>query len=211
MSTVLAIIYNGEICLASDTMSTDHETGEELEPSTKQIVINNEIAIGFAGSGNIAETIMKTLASKRNEHIVSKLTLSEIPKVLDEIYQAHIANRQYPDEETRHVSALIIGTDNHIPKIFHWESNGTTVPIYSDGSPAVVLPPYDLTTEECLDAVKTSIKKNAQNPSLKKIVTDYFNIIASKSKFTSATATIWVQTFNPRKGQIVWNWDILDD
>lgn len=215
MSTVLAIIYNGKICMASDTMATDHETGEELEPSTKQIVINDEIAIGFAGSGNIAETIMKTLAHKRNKHIVSKLNINEIPKVLDETYKALIAKRQYPDEETRHVSALIIGANNHIPEIICWESDKAPYVInqnHPDNFTAYVLPPYDMDRNACNKIVWKSAKEHSECTSpLKYIATDYFKVISSMSKFVSNTANIWIQTFIPRKSQIVWNGDIRED
>lgn len=57
MSSVIAMIYRNEICLASDTKAVDHDTGTEFEPTVKQTVINDEYAVGFAGSGNIAKAI----------------------------------------------------------------------------------------------------------------------------------------------------------
>lgn len=81
MSSVIAMIYRNEICLASDTKAVDNDTGVELEPAVKQTVINNEYAVGFAGSGNIAEVIISTLESQKNAHIVSKLAFDELPKV----------------------------------------------------------------------------------------------------------------------------------
>ena len=61
MSSVIAMIYRNEICLASDTKAVDRDTGFELEPAVKQTVINDEYAVGFAGSGNIAKAIIGTL------------------------------------------------------------------------------------------------------------------------------------------------------
>ena len=45
MSSVIAMIYRNEICLASDTKAVDHDTGVELEPAVKQTVINDEYAV----------------------------------------------------------------------------------------------------------------------------------------------------------------------
>ena len=152
MSTVIAMIYNGEICLASDTLSIYHATGEKDEPAIKQMAINNEIAIGFAGSGNIARVVMGTLTNHRNAHIVSSLTFIEIPAVLDDIYQTHIVEKQYPDEETRHVSALIVGFYNHVPEIIRWDSTGATEIVrqsHPGNFTALILPPYDM-TRACL-------------------------------------------------------------
>lgn len=193
MSTVIAMIYNDEICLASDTMSTDHETGQKDELTIKQTTINNEIAIGFAGSGNIAQVLMGTLTNHKNAHIVSSLTFSEMPTVLDDIYQTHIAEKQYPDEETRHVSALIVGFNNHVPEIIRWDSTEATE-IVRQSQPgnftALILPPYDMTISACNEILLESANQNSQY-GLKRIAANYFKTVASKSEFTSATATIW--------------------
>lgn len=193
MSTVIAMIYNGEICLASDTMSTDHETGQRDESTIKQIAINNEIAIGFAGSGNIAQVIMGTLTNHRNAHIVSSLTFREIPAVLDDIYQTHIVEKPHPDEETRHVSALIVGFNNHVPEIIRWDSTGATEIIrqsHPGNFTALILPPCDMTISACNEILLESANQNSQYGP-ERIAANYFKTVASKSKFTSATTTIW--------------------
>lgn len=192
MSTVIAMIYNGEICLASDTMSTDHKTGQKDEYTIKHIAINNEIAIGFAGSGNIAQVIMGTLTNYRNAHIVSSLTFSEVPAVLDEIYQTDIIEKQYPDEETRHVSALIVGSNNHVPEIIRWDSTGATEVIgqsHPGNFTASILSPYDMTLSACNKILLESANQNSQYGP-ERIAANYFKMVASKSEFTSATATI---------------------
>ena len=198
MSSVIAMIYRNEICLASDTKVVDHDTGDELEPTVKQTVINDKFAIGFAGSGNIAEVIIRTLENPKNMHIVGKLTLDGAPKVLDDIYQAHISKAQYPDEETSHISALMVGFSGHTPKIIRWDSSGKTKSIRRtapENFVASVLEPYDMEQTECSEILNSCALKAANdNPdtvSLAVIAVNYFNMISSKSKFTSAEAVIW--------------------
>lgn len=194
MSSVIAMIYNSEICLASDMKSTDHETGQEMEPSVKQIVLNDEIAIGFTGSGNIAQVIMDTLVSPKNEHIVSNLTFNEIPSVLDHIYQSHTAKKEYPDEEMRHVSALIAGTNNRTPEIVRWDSSGTTEIIkqkYPGSFTAVVFAPYDVEQTACNKILLDIAEANPSRTPLDVIASEYFNIVSSISIYVSSEATIW--------------------
>lgn len=203
MSSVIAMIYRNEICLASDTKAVDHDTGVELEPAVKQTVINDEYAVGFAGSGNIAEVIIGTLESQKNAHIVSKLAFDELPKVLDDIYQTHISKTQYPDEEMSHISALMVGFSRHTPEIIRWDSSGKTESFKRtapENFVASVLAPYDMSETECSEILYSCALKAANdNPdtvSLPVIATDYFNTVSSKSKFTSAEPVIWRhQTF----------------
>ena len=203
MSSVIAMIYRNEICLASDTKAVDHDTGVELEPAVKQTVINDEYAVGFAGSGNIAEVIIGTLESQKNAHIVSKLTFDEFPKVLDEIYQTHISKAQYSNEETNHVSALIVGFSGHTPQIIRWESSGkieVLERIIPENFVASVLEPYDMEQTECkeilLSLAISAANDNLGTVSLPVIAVKYFDIVSSKSKFTSKEAVIWRhQTF----------------
>lgn len=197
MSTVVAIIYNNEICLASDTKCTDHETGLELESSIKQIVINNEIAIGFAGSGNIAQVIMDTLSSAKNSQIISTLTFAEIPKVLDSIYRDHIAQKQYPDKEMCNVSALTIGINNCKPEIIFWNCSGTVEIINQSNTnnfTAFILPPYDMTQKSCNEILLGLANAKLQFTTISEIVSDYFKITSSISNFVSEIATIWTHT-----------------
>lgn len=198
MSSVIAMIYRNEVCLASDTKVVDHNTGDELEPMVKQTVINDEFAIGFAGSGNIAEVIIRTLESPKNMHIVSKLTLDDAPKVLDDIYQAHISKSKYPDEEMGHVSALMVGFSKHTPKIIRWDSSGKTKSLRRttpESFVASVLEPYDIEQAECSEILHSCALKaandNHDTVSLAVIAVNYFNTISSKSKFTGEEAVIW--------------------
>ena len=179
--------------MASDIMVTDHETAQASGSAIKQITINEEIAIRFTGSGNIAETIMNTLSSSKNAGSVSELTFSEIPNVLTDIYQTHTAEKLYPDEETCHVSALIIGFNNLVPEIVRWDNKRDTEAIrqrHPNNITALILPPYDIPITVCNEILLESAKKNSQYGS-KGIVTDYFKTVATRSKFTSAAATIW--------------------
>lgn len=194
MSTVIAIISHTEICMASDTMVTDHETGQICEPAIKQITLNENISIGFVGSGNIAQVIMNTLTDPRNEIIVSKLTFSEIPNVLDDIYQDHIITKQYPDKETRHVSALIIGFNGHTPEIIRWDSTGIIKVVkhdYSNSFTASILPPHDVPIDVCKEVLLELGKMNLPH-GVSGMAMNYFKVISSISQYTSQTATIWV-------------------
>lgn len=203
MSSVIAMIYRNEICLASDTKAVGRDMGFELEPAVKQTVINDEYAVGFAGSGNIAKAIIGTLESHRNAHIVSGLTFNELPKVLDDIYQAHISKAQYPDEEMNHVSALIVGFSGRTPQIIRWESSGkieVLERIIPENFVASVLEPYDMEQAECkeilLSLAISAANDNLGTVSLPVIAVKYFDIVSSKSKFTSKEAVIWRhQTF----------------
>ena len=197
MSTVIAIIYHNEICLASDTKSVDHETGFELDPSIKQIVINDEIAIGFSGSGNISEVIMGTLSSPKNTHIISNLTFSEIPTVLNEIYKEHITSTKYPDEEIYNVSALIVGFNDYKPEIIYWTSSDNTETItQSDPNnfTAFVLPPYDISQKSCNKILFGIANSGAHFNSLSELAVNYFKVVASLSEYVSESATIWTHT-----------------
>lgn len=198
MSSVIAMIYRNEICLASDTKAVDHDTGTELEPTVKQTVINDEYAVGFAGSGNIAKAIIGTLESQKNAHIICKLAFNELPKVLDDIYQAHISKTQYPDKETSHVSALIVGFSERTPQIIRWESSGkieVLERIIPENFVASVLEPYDMEQTECkeilLSLAVSAADDNLGAVSLPVIAVKYFDIVSSKSKFTSKEAVIW--------------------
>lgn len=195
MSTVIAMIYHGEMCLASDVMSIDHETGlEDNVPAIKQITINENITIGFVGSGTIAQVIMRTLQNPMNEDKVSKATLNDIPMFLDDIYQSYIEGKQFPDEEACHVSALILGLNGETPEIISWDCNGARYRISQDSPEnftAYVLPPYDMNRNECNKILWESAEENLPFVSLKKVAADYFQVVSSRSKFVSDTATIW--------------------
>lgn len=198
MSLVIAMIYRGVICLASDTMSIDHETKQELEPQIKQININDGIAVGFSGSGNIAQVIMNTLKNPINNQIVSGLMFDEIPKVLDDIYGTHINNTQYPDEEIRHISALIVGINNQNPEIIYWQCSGAVETIrqdHPDNFTAFVLPPYDMTQESCNEILFKIANTKLQFAPITEIVSDYFKVASSISNFVSETPTIWTHTY----------------
>lgn len=194
MSSVIAMIYHGEICLASDTMSTDHETGLTDEPVVKQIIINNNTAIGFAGSGSIAQVIMKTLQSPKNAEKVSKAKFNDIPLFLDDIYQAYIVGKQFPDEETRHISSLIIGFNGNIPEITYWDNINGAKPInqdHPDNFTAFILNPFDMTQSECNKILWDIITSYSDLVSLYDTAVNYFKVVSSRSKFVSETATIW--------------------
>lgn len=198
MSTVIAMIYRGEICLASDKMARDHETGQVSESEVKQIVINDNIAIGFTGSGNIAEVIMDTLNHPINSDKVSKLTFKEISLVLDDIYQSHTAENNYPDKETRHVTALIVGINESIPEIVCWDSSkGATTFTYDHPGnfTAFVLPPYDMSREDCNEILLEIARTKLQLTSFVDVAVDYFKTVSSVSKYVSESFTCWTHTY----------------
>lgn len=203
MSSVIAMIYNDTICLASDCRAIDQATQEMSDDNIKQITVNNNVAIGFAGSGFIAQRMIEILSNPDNSDILSRLEFEGIHKALDDILLYELdAGIDYPDEESRHISALICGINSTgNPEIVYWKDGRIISKINQsklNHFTAFILNPPDLSRDTCNDVLWHSALKYEQSIIFDKIATDYFNVISTMSKFVSDSFTIWIYPVNDR-------------
>lgn len=195
------MIYNDTICLASDCRAIDQTTQEVTDDAIKQTIINNTVAIGFAGSGYIAQRVIDNLSTPDNSSIISKLGFERIHEALDDLYTFLINDTIcFPNEESRHLSALICGINNlRKPEIVYWMDGRIISKLCQseiDHFDSIALSPQGLSKVFCNNILRhTAFKYN--NPIFfEKIAADYFKVISSINEFVSDRHTVWIYSVN---------------